>query len=315
MRLGHVSPLVATLAIVSLGACDALRTGKDEKLAFQLDADDRIIPASFNTPLAVGFRVDVLTFAADSGRTPVTVAIAQSKSGAIARVTGTSGNRITLEGRAAGRAEIEVTSSAGNDAFDINVAEVASATLAYPGLLLVPATPPVWIVEGGTARFGVSLRDAQNRLLIGYGDFPVTIEPADADVLPTQDVAHLAVRFTAPGTFELTPLGGASLEVEVVAASVIDTLALETGLDGGASSLERGKTTVAVARGLTEHGDTVLGLSGLVTVTTLTPIVCTVEESPRLGDAVFIVRGAGAGICELQATLGGHVATATLTVE
>ena len=65
---------ILVLCIVGAG-CDVAEAGKDGRLLFELDSDDRIIPARFDTPLAADQRVDLRVYDADSGaaKTPAAV--------------------------------------------------------------------------------------------------------------------------------------------------------------------------------------------------------------------------------------------------
>ncbi len=311
--LAQVASSMALLAISSpLGACDALESGRLDNLEFRFDADDRLIPASFGTPLATGLKIDVLAFeAGSSGKAPVTVSLAHSRNQGVARVPEYAGNRVTLSGRAPGSAEIEITAAAGNDYFDVTVADIAKLTLSYPGVLLLPESPPVRVVQGGVARFGVDLKDDQGRGLIGYGAFPVTITPATAGAArASTDVAHLSVEFAELGAVTLSPLGADDLEVTVVPATDVASVTIEII----ETTTAVGGTALAVVRGATTDGDIVVGLSELATVTSETPQVCTVKEAPKLGDAVFTVTAAAAGECQLTATFEALTATDSTTI-
>ncbi|MCA9518449.1 MAG: hypothetical protein KC635_26120 [Myxococcales bacterium] len=304
---------LAAAALAPLTACDTLQTGTESNFSFKLDTDDRLFPAPFNTPIAAGFSVDVETYLASDTSKTAEIVLAQSLDQSIARVTGTTGNRFTVEGRQAGTATIEVKGPGGGDTVDMSVAELAKVKLTYPGLLLVPASPPIYVAEGGTAYFGVTLMDATSRTLVGYGQFPVTITPSSAGAAKAStDVAHLAVTFTETGAVTLEPLGESALEVTVVPVTDIATLAFEVS---AAQAITVNGSGLVVVRGEKDDASKVFGLSNLATVTATTPDTCRVEASPRLGDAVYTVYGKASGACALTATLGALSADATVTIQ
>lgn len=309
--LTSLSLIVAATA--GLLGCDTLQTGSTSTFSFKLDTDDRLFPAPFDTPIAAGFKVDVAAFLATDTTKPAELTLVQSQTPSVARVTASSGNRFTVEGRQAGSAIMEVKGPGGGDTVEMQVAELAKVKLSYPGLLLVPASPPVFVAQGGTANFGVALSSATSVPLIGYGQFPVTIAPASAGLAkPSTDVAHLAVTFTETGAVTLEPLGEAALNVTVVPVADITTIAFEVS---AAQAIKVNGSGLVVLRGEMADASKVFGLTGLATVTTSTPDICRLEASPHLGDAVYTVYGKASGSCALAATLDTLTATATATIQ
>lgn len=314
-RARAVAPIAAlALCAVASAGCDALQSGNEDKLAFEFVTTDRLLPVSFGTPLATGLSIDVAVYVAGTARTPATLTLAQSRDQAVARVTATDGNRFTLNARRAGTSLIETVSPAGNDTFDLAVVDIARVDLAYPGKLLSPATPPVSVLLGGTARFGVTLKAADDRLLVGYGAFPVTLSPETAAAaVATESTGHYAVRFDEAGAVTLSPEGGDALEVTVVPLDAVD--ALNVTLTGEATIFSVGERSAILVDARDEFNQPIFGLTGVLAVTTTTPSVCTVSQSHLLDDAAFELLGIAPGVCSVTATLGAFTETVDMEFE
>ncbi len=311
-RLAVCAALVgAPAAVGTMGACDTVAEGKNELVAFAFDAESAFLPASFSTSIAKGLRVGVLVYASESDKSPVSVIDASAATPTIAEVRSTAGNLITIEALEAGTTEIGVTVAEGDDAFDVTVKELAKVDLEYPGRLLVSDNPKSLGLQGGTARFITTLKDAANQNLIGYGDLPVTVAPQGAATASSKDVGYLEVRFNTTGELTITGEGDEALTMEVVAQT--DLTALEwTGLDIG--NLGVGDQSVAILRGVTADGSKVVGVASLASVSTNAAGVCTVAPNPRLGEGLYTITAVGAGECEVSATLGALADRSTLTI-
>lgn len=306
--------IAASLTAVAATGCDALQSGDQDKLAFEFVTTDRLLPVSFNTPLATGLSVEVAVYAAGTNRSPAPLSLAQSRDQSVARVTATADNRFTLNARRAGSSQIEAVSSAGNDTFDLAVVDIARVDLAHPGKLLSPETPPVSVLLGGTARFGVTLRGADDQLLIGYGAFPVTLAPPTAATpVTTESTSHYAVRFDETGVVTLAPEGGDALEVTVVPLDAVDTLSVALTHDTGLVSV--GEHTALLVDARDEFNQRILGLTGVLSVTTTTPGVCTVTQSHLLDDAAYEVLGIAPGVCTVSVSLDDLTETAEVEFE
>ncbi|MCC6621010.1 MAG: hypothetical protein IT385_07130 [Deltaproteobacteria bacterium] len=297
---------------LALAACDTVAEGKNELVAFAFDADSALIPAAFSTHVAKGLKVGVRVYRSESDKTAVSVIEASSATPGIAEVRSTVGNLITLEAQAAGTAEIAVTVADGEDAFDVTVDDLAKADLNYPGRLLVPDSPTPLGLQGGTARFIMTLKNAANNNLIGYGDVPVEVAPTGAATTTASAVGYLDVTFNVPGSLTITGQGDEALTMEVVAQA--DLTALEwTGLD--IANLPAGEKSVAILRGVVADGDKVVGVASVATVTTNDASVCTVTPSPSLGEGLFTIEAIAAGECQVSATLGALADRQTLTIQ
>jgi len=306
------SLILPTLTAASFGACDQVAEGKNELVAFGFDAESALIPAAFSTHLAKGLSVGVRVYASEDDKTAVSVIDAGSANASIAEVRSTLGNLITLDAIAAGTAEIQVTVAAGEDAFDVTVDELAKVDLNYPGRLLVPDSPTPLGIQGGTARFIMTLKNASDKNLVGFGAVPVTVAPTSGATAVARDIGYLEVTFNVPGTVTLTGQGDAALTMEVVPQS--DLTALEwTGLD--IANLPVGQKSVSILRGVVADGDKVVGVASVASVTTSDTSVCTIAPSPSLGEGLFTLTGVAAGECQVSATLGALAARQTVTIQ
>jgi len=303
---------LSALAMAALPGCDTAVAGKNDLLKFRWDTSDNILPQAFSTPLGAGYRsrIEVL---AKSNDAAVGVLDARSSDSAIAEVVSTVGNVITVEGRATGAVEVSVRTSLGEDLFDLTVVTASRVDLEHPGVL-VSDNPPSKAVQGGTARFILKLRGADDKLAVGFGDVAATVTPTGAaTVLPSEDIGFLPVRFAAAGELTLQGANDTPLSVEVIPDS--DVVALELkGLDAG-SNLAVGGTLLGIVRGVTEDGSKVVGVASLAVVESSNPSVCTVTEAAKLGEGVYTVLGKAAGSCTVSATLGGRAARRDITVK
>lgn len=308
MRPVVVVPISFVIVAALAAGCDQVAEGKRELVAFGFDADTQLIPAAFSTSIGKGLRVGVRVYAAEKDTTPVPVLDAESADPRIAEVRGTAGNLITLEALAVGTVEIGVAVAAGEDAFDVTVKELSKVDLAYPGFL-VPDNPKSLGVQGGTARFGTTLKDAAGAVLVGYGDVPVIIAPSGAAVATSKEVGYLEVQFATTGSVDITGQGDDKLTMEVVPQSAL------TGLEWSKlSDVKVGQITAGILRGVTADSEKVVGVASLATVTTTNPGICAVELAPNLGEGVFNVRGVSAGDCQIAATIGALAGRATFAV-
>jgi hypothetical protein len=269
---------------------------------FQVNAD---------TAIAAGFSADVLVYETADGREPIDVTSATIADAAVATVGATDGNRVAIDAIAAGEAELAVTAGDTSDAFPFEVRDLAEVDLRYPGLLIVPADPPVRVLVGGEVRFGMNLLDDNRRLLLGYGDVPLTLDPSTAGTtLPSRDVGHATVVFSTVGEASVTGQGDEALPVTVVARDALADLDIV-----GIGDQPLTAAGVFAVRGADGDGAPIFGLAGLVSVTTQDAAVCVAQARPSLGDTAYEVRVVAAGSCTVVATLDTFEATATFDVE
>ncbi|TVQ92541.1 MAG: hypothetical protein EA397_06955 [Deltaproteobacteria bacterium] len=303
--------LLIPLIALAAAACEPIAEGLDGNLAFGYDADDRLFPFDFGTPVAEGMGVDVLVYDDAESRQPMTVSSAQAQPGTVAEVVGFEDNRVSLGALARGEAEVQVTAGDLSDRFTLSVESLETVELSYPGVLLVSAEPPVRVMQGGTTRFGARLLDSAGRTLVGYGLAPVEILPASAgSQIQTHHVAHVSVRFDELGDVTVSGQGGEALTVEVVDPATLSGLELE-GLRGSQVLEDR---RVFAVRGLDENDDNIFGLSDLITVSVDDESVCTVRPRPALGDSAFEVLAVTIGDCTVRATYESHDVAETFPI-
>lgn len=305
--------LCCTLLVAAEIACDTVAEGKNDLVAFQFDADTALIPAAFNTPVAAGTRAGVLVVKGKNDSTPVSVVDATSSNPAVIEVNSTAGNLITLVGVAAGTAEITVQTVDGEDAFDVSVDTIAKVDLNLPGTI-APDNPPSKGLQGGTARFAMSLKNAAGKDLIGYGEVPVTVAPDGAATLAaTQEVGGLSLTFATPGALTVTGQGDDALTVDVIASADLTGLTWKGFAE--VPTLPVGGKTVGILRGANADGDTVVGAASLANVTTGDSAICSITANPRLGEGVFTLTAKAKGECQVIASLGALFGRATITVQ
>ena len=316
MARALITLLSALLIIPAFAGCDLVKAGDEGNLEFELVSSDRLVPFAFGTPLAAGLSADVLVYVAGGDRVAAKVNLAQPNDQTIAVVTATQEGQFTLKAKQVGTTKVEVVSAAGNDSFDLAVNAIAKVTLLHPGRVLVPQSPPIRVAQGGRARFPFTLTDSNARQLIGYGPLPVDLAPTTAaTAITTASTGMLSVDFTETGDVTLTPLGATPLTVTVVPVSDITQLAFAREDSAATAAVASGAVTTLVVQADNDAAEAILGLTGLVTVATSTPTICSLAQSAVLGDAVYQVTGLAAGTCEISATLGALSATTTVEVQ
>lgn len=302
--------------------CEFTKAGKAGNLAFTYQAEEQLVPPSFGAPLGQGLRANVLVTNADT-KEPATVSSARSSDDGVLKVPSKSGDRLTIEGVAAGKAELQVTAGGLDDAVDIEVQPIDKVVLKYPAALLASVEPPVAVVKGGDASFPMTLfgpgeSALARKALFGYGPVPVTIQPEGAaqQVTDTEDPAHAVFRFMTTGSVKLLPKGGdpAELEVQVVEATDVATLNVKA-LGTSASGVKVGSEGGVSVSAETTDGVSVVGLANLVTVQGAPAETCSVRALPMWGDGVFGVKGLAAGTCTISVTMGDKAAELTVEIQ
>lgn len=304
------APHLLVAALIG-GACTPVVPGTEGNLAFGFATDDRLFPVNADTAIAAGFAADVLVYETADGREPITVTDATIADASVATVRSTDANRVAIDAIAPGEAELAVTAGDTSDAFPFEVRALERVDLRYPGLLIAPADPPVAVLVGGEVRFGMDLFDDGRRMLIGYGDVPLTLDPPTAGTkVATRDVSHATVVFSTVGAASVTGQGDEALPLTVVARDALTALDLV-----GIGDQPLTAAGLFAVRGADGDDTPIFGLSGLVSVDTDDASVCTVVPQPTLGDTAYEVRAVAAGSCTVRATLDALEATATFDVQ
>lgn len=237
---------------------------------------------------------------------PTDVARASSWSPEVVEVLGVDGSQVRLRGLKAGIAELEVATATWSDQITLRVEPVLGAEFLHDNKQLRPRD--FVLVAGGLMSFDVR-RWGESGPVMGYGLLAfVNVEPSTAGKLARDPAAvqELKLKIGAPGSLTLRPLVGEPLTLEVVQLpqDLVFELQLvpEAKPEGGFFVL----STAEVA-----DGPTLLGWESLMTLSSTTPEVCTVER--RVGPAA-LVRTLQSGSCKVAATLGPRTSQVSVEV-
>lgn len=149
--------LVAAGSLLSSFGCEVAKTGEEGNLKFSYTADDRLIPPTFNRPVATGMRVEVQVTDADTNEA-VTIVSANSDRPSVLTVPQKSGSRLTIAGEGAGEAKIAVTVTGSvSDTIAVNVADIDEVVLRNPGPLLTPVVGTPAVITNADVPFGMTL--------------------------------------------------------------------------------------------------------------------------------------------------------------
>lgn len=305
---------MAVALVLALAACGrGPESGEDGQLSFRWILVDAPEPHSFDLAIARGFRMDV---GVTRGGAPLTVDKATSRDRGLIAVPNVREEGFTVEAERTGNSQVDVSAGGHEDAANFVVVDLKRVALERPAPRGRAPSTNFAFLRGGIALFGMRLLALDDRPLVGWGAAPVTIAPAKAaTALVTVMTDHLAVEFTDYGPVAITPLGGASIEGEVVDPAHVTALAL--------APLDEVKTLSSAAGAPVAHlvlsstlddGREGVGLDGIVTVESRTASVCTVLPAPAMGDAVYALRGVGPGSCQLVANIGTLATRATIPI-
>ena len=214
--------LVALGAALALGACRSRVTGNEGNLAFSYVADDRL--EDFNKPIAVGARLDLRV--EEAGRLePVPVVKAESATPETLAVVGSEGSMVTVEGKAAGTALLQVEATVSGQ----NLSDSVDLLVAVPEVLKLHHTCSEdrkgLYFTGQRIFLPFDMQRANGQPVIGYGFHPIAVEPAAAltVVAGAKDQAFLHLDTGAePVTATLSStIDDTTLEVELVSEGAI----------------------------------------------------------------------------------------------
>lgn len=213
---------VLVLALGLAGACVSRTTGNEGNLTFWYVNLDLGQISDFNKPVAVGARLDLFVGEAPKG-SGATVLSATSDDPAALAVVGTGSNSIVLEGKADGNVLLSVRArvSGGREVEDSVNLTVREAEVMKLGHFCTTEAHAAFIA-GSPVRIDFDLQRENGQNLIGYGHYPVTIEPAGALTIDEGSKA-----------LETLPLTAGAATGPVTISSQIDdtTLTLDLVLD------------------------------------------------------------------------------------
>ena len=322
MKLAHCmtrAPLALCALTLALSACDARQTGELSQIVFAYTSYDDT--ANFNKPIAVGASLDLRALELGSDE-EVRLELAQAQPPLV--VEGVAAHTVQLKATQAGKALVKVKGRTQDgrvlqDQITLRAAPIAAIALAHGCTDQNHA-----VYQAGLSDVAVPMtRYAANReLLVGYGVFPVTLEPEGSATVDTRSedghALHLSLAKRA-ARFELvSALGPERLSFELVEQAAIDGLRLDE-LDQGA------RTSVGQTMWLqlqpTYKGQPLCQHQTPIEAKSLTPERCDVttilDQHQRQDgshaqntEGVVKVRGKSFGICRVEAWLPGAAASA-----
>lgn len=310
MKTGAAIFLVAATAA---GCGRGPESGENGLLSFRWQLVDAPGPRELTRAMARGFRMDVMV---ERGGAKVPIASAAPRDRTLFAIPSVREEAFTIEAERAGNGLVDVSAGGFSDATSFIVAELKRVKLDPPAATgRMPYTQFAFL-RGGTALFGMQLLGLDDRPLIGWGAVPVTFAPArTATALITVMTDHLAVQFDNYGRVSITPLGGPSIEGDIVDPSHVTALSL-TALGPTTSIAQAAGAPVAhllLEAKLDDDRDGV-GLDGVVTVESRNPSQCAVAIAPVMGNGVYAVRGLSPGSCLLVANIGPLSARTTIAI-
>lgn len=305
------SAALLTVGLIASLGCVSSTTGKEGNLEFSYSADDDF--ANFNKPIAVGAKLDLRVYKAGTeGNRDATVEAASSSDDGVLAIGERSGNTVTLLAKGAGSAEISVTAllAATNesvtDAVDMmaRVPEIHNMSHAC----LSPQEREGYYLIGQDIYIphDFKLKDGQN--VIGYGYFPVVIEPAQALTLKTnhrdQIFLHMTTGATATQATVTSELDGTKLTLNLVEEAQIDSAVL-SGLENSVTVNQQQLAYALPAIGQKP----ICQAQSEYSIETLTPEVCEVtkaanisEEQQRRQSGWIVIKGKSVGDCDFKVT-------------
>ena len=296
------------LTSLTLVGCDFAATGVKGNFSFQYTP---YTWHSFNTPLAVGAKADVTVSFDDGGGLVKDVSCSTSDSSVVS-VTVRGGGLLTLEGRKAGIVEITCAGGDLDDAISVEARDVASVEISPPDKDSLGVTDPYVVAQGGRAQYSFTLYDSTSRTLMGY-DLDGFTADSGATVAWTHSLDYVEVTYAELGVTEVDhPLAVQPASVQVVDPATVVTLAWTALVP---TEMTVGAAIIGVPDARDGNNQSVLGLHGLMVVTSKTPAVCSITEgSWGVFLNAYVISGLAAGTCTLGLELGDVSAEHTLEV-
>ncbi|MEM1349850.1 MAG: hypothetical protein AAGI01_14910 [Myxococcota bacterium] len=226
---------VALLTALALGliGCISSQTGKEGLLEFNYVTDDKV--TDFNKPIAIGARLDLtVARAGTEGDRRVTLDEASSDDTDVLEVVSTAGDKMIVEGRGAGRAELSATatltatSEQVTDFIDMTAREPEVVNLWHSCYAngderqtrearYIAGQNNLWIP------FDMEMQNGQS--VIGYGRYPVELEPAEGASFVADNTLQSHIRIDGGAVGDLTlasQVDDTTLGVKFVEPGVID---------------------------------------------------------------------------------------------
>lgn len=267
---------VGLVAALLSSGCVSRLTGNEGNLVFSYAADDDV--ADFNKPIAVGAKLDISVRTAGTNEL-VALQSAIVEDPSVLEVVSASGSAMTLAGKGTGNTLISVSAKQPDGTVvddSVNLGTRVPERLKLHHYCSNDGAAPYLV--GNEVLVPYDLEMTNGQAVIGYGYWPIDMEPASAATLNQTNKAqqHLWLKLgDTPGKLTLnSQIDDTTLELDLVAPGAID----DALLDGGAAAKTAfvGTTHFVLIRPQT-GGRTICQANTEMTATTTTPDACDVE--------------------------------------
>ncbi|PJB49155.1 MAG: hypothetical protein CO108_00760 [Deltaproteobacteria bacterium CG_4_9_14_3_um_filter_63_12] len=307
MKLRH-SVLLALLTFVLMPACKSVLTGNEGNLEFTYPADDRV--ADFNKPIAVGAKLELEVRDAGS-RKAVSLTSASTEDDSVLRVVSFSGSKLILEGVSSGGTLVlvEANTTGGALGDSVNMLARVPEVMKLANTCVTEASAQYLTGQDIIIPYDFEMSNGQP--VIGFGYFPITLEPATGMTLDTTSVDQQWFHFTTGATAQNVTLSN-SIDSTTLTLELVEV----GSVDGGMLQLDSLlPAEVGKKRALyvlpTANGRPICQAQTDYSVVTDSPEVCTVTaivapDTADLGVAKEFgwleVEGLTAGTCNFTVT-------------
>jgi len=307
MKLRH-SVLLALLTFVLMPGCKSVLTGNEGNLEFTYPADDRV--ADFNKPIAVGAKLELEVRDAGS-RKAVSLTSASTEDDSVLRVVSFSGSKLILEGVSSGGTLVlvEANTTGGALGDSVNMLARVPEVMKLANTCVTEASAQYLTGQDIIIPYDFEMSNGQP--VIGFGYFPITLEPATGMTLDTTSVDQQWFHFTTGATAQNVTLSN-SIDSTTLTLELVEV----GSVDGGMLQLDSLlPAEVGKKRALyvlpTANGRPICQAQTDYSVVTDSPEVCTVTaivapDTADLGVAKEFgwleVEGLTAGTCNFTVT-------------
>jgi hypothetical protein len=224
----------ATIAAVvgcAAFACTSTTTGNEGNLKFSYVTDDNF--ADFNKPIAVGASLDINVTEAGDDPDPAEVIEASSDDPGVLEVSNVSGNTITVTGGSDGNILLSVDA----DVSGSTVSDSVNLTVRTPEVLQMnhtcraaSETEGYYLVDQAAwVPFELEMENGQP--VIGYGYYPVDIDPQGGVELQTDHKGQAYMRFMTGSTAQdvtlTSQIDDSELTMKLATKGDVDGMELE----------------------------------------------------------------------------------------
>lgn len=326
------SLLIVSTALTTLAAgCVSSTTGEEGNLSFRYSSPNDA--RNFNKPIAVGAKLDVRVYAAgtvEPGEDDAAeIVSASAGDSAVFTVSNGGGNTIIVEGVGAGSSELLVTATVAGEEVSDRVTMMARVpeVLKLTHLCGDPGRAVGFYLVGQEIDLGFGMELSDGQQMIGYGYYPIDVEPTAGATLKTDSRDQTFVKLTTgaeAGQVTLSSrIDATTMTLNLVEEGAINAIALEAPVAVAVDEQEIYTLLPSV------QGSPVCQARVAFTVTTTTPDICDVTalSDTEFGQAVdaltrklnwIQIEGKTVGDCAFDVTLpnasGGAGLTTSLQV-